>query len=239
MGSLLVPIDQGFAEHFAHEWVAAWNAHDLDRIFSHYADDFEFSSPLIAQRGFSTTGTLRGKQAMRPYWSAGLASAPQLRFEIREVFAGADCVSIQYHSVGRGLVSEMFFFDEQRRVVRAAASYGRKIESPPQLQQACHAYRVDFDSLPWESPMPGVRHKVVSCEASALRLVEYSQEMPPHACERGHAGQILSGRLQVEISGQRLQFGPGDGLLIPPGPAHAHVAAALTPTVLALFVEKA
>ena len=24
---------------FAREWVAAWNAHDLGRILSHYADD--------------------------------------------------------------------------------------------------------------------------------------------------------------------------------------------------------
>src|ERR1700723_3107179 len=27
------------------EWIAAWNAHDLPRILSHYADDFEMSSP--------------------------------------------------------------------------------------------------------------------------------------------------------------------------------------------------
>lgn len=26
---------------FAHEWIAAWNAHDLERILAHYADDVE------------------------------------------------------------------------------------------------------------------------------------------------------------------------------------------------------
>jgi hypothetical protein len=120
-------IDLGFAKAFAHEWVSAWNAHDLERIFSHYTDDFEFSSPVILERGFSPTGKLQGKAAMRPYWSAGLASLPPLCFEILEVFAGIDCVSIYYRSVGRKLVSEVFFFNEQRHVVRAAASYGRPV----------------------------------------------------------------------------------------------------------------
>lgn len=101
------------------------------------------------------------------------------------------------------------------------------------------AYRVDFNSLSWMSPVPGVRHKVVTSGSSALRLVEYSQGLVPHVCERGHHGQILEGRLQVEIGGEVLEFGPGDGVMIPSGAAHAHVAVALTPTVLAVFVEEA
>ena len=32
-------------ESFAHEWIAGWNARDLDRILDHYADDVIFSSP--------------------------------------------------------------------------------------------------------------------------------------------------------------------------------------------------
>ena len=31
-------VDSAFAEHFANDWIAAWNAHDLDRVLSHYAD---------------------------------------------------------------------------------------------------------------------------------------------------------------------------------------------------------
>jgi len=40
-------MQQGFAEHFAREWVAAWNSHDLERVLEHYEDDFEMSSPII------------------------------------------------------------------------------------------------------------------------------------------------------------------------------------------------
>ena len=42
----------------------------LDQGFEHYADDFEMRSPLSAERGFSPTGTLRGKAAIRPYCPA-------------------------------------------------------------------------------------------------------------------------------------------------------------------------
>jgi ketosteroid isomerase-like protein len=30
-------IENTFAEHFAAEWIDAWNCHDLERILSHYA----------------------------------------------------------------------------------------------------------------------------------------------------------------------------------------------------------
>ena len=36
------------AERLAREWVEAWNAHDLERILSHYAEDVEFASPFVA-----------------------------------------------------------------------------------------------------------------------------------------------------------------------------------------------
>ncbi len=117
-------IDLAFANTFAQEWLAAWNAHDLTRIFSHYTDAFEFSSPVIIERGFSPTGKLRGKDAIRPYWTAGLASQPPLRFEIIEVFAGIESVSIFYRSVGRKLVCETFLFDG-KLVARSMATYGR------------------------------------------------------------------------------------------------------------------
>jgi ketosteroid isomerase-like protein len=42
-------MDKAFAEHFAADWIESWNAHDLDRVLSHYADDFEMSSPVIIQ----------------------------------------------------------------------------------------------------------------------------------------------------------------------------------------------
>lgn len=111
-----------FAEHFAHEWIDAWNSHDLERILAHYADDFTMSSPRIAIVAGEPSGTLHGKAAVRAYWRRALDLAPQLRFTLRDVLVGADSVAILYDGV-RGPSAEVFHFDDAGRVVRAAAHY--------------------------------------------------------------------------------------------------------------------
>lgn len=120
-------IDERFAREFATEWIAAWNSGDLERILAHYADDFEMRSPLIAERGFSPTGVLRGKAAIRPYFGGGIASAkPPLRFELIDAYAGVNTVAIHYRSVGRKCVIEVIEFDEQRRAIRGNACRGKE-----------------------------------------------------------------------------------------------------------------
>ncbi len=98
--------------------------------------------------------------------------------------------------------------------------------------------KVDFDTLAWESPMPGVRHKVQVVGDRKLRLVEYSSRMAPHWCAVGHFGRILSGRFEITFDDGTEIFEPGDGVMIPDGEAHRHMARALTDTVEALFVEQ-
>lgn len=115
-------ITRDFAEHFAQDWIAAWNSHDLARILAHYDDGFVMSSPRIAVVAGEPSGVLRGKQAIGAYWQKALAAAPELRFELLETFVGADCIVLRYHGV-RGPAAEVFFFDDHGRVVRSAASY--------------------------------------------------------------------------------------------------------------------
>ena len=100
-------------------------------------------------------------------------------------------------------------------------------------------YRIDFDALEWESPAPGVRHKVVLEGELKLRLVEYTRELAPHWCAAGHAGRILEGRLRVEFADGTRVFEAGDGVLIPSGDEHRHRATVLSGPVRAIFVEKA
>lgn len=113
------------AHAFAQEWLGAWNSHDLPRILSHYRDDFEMSSPLIVQRGFSPDGVLRGKASIADYWRVGLAARPPLRFELIEVFRGAGMICLLYRSVTRNQrVIEWFRFDAAGLVSHAAGIYG-------------------------------------------------------------------------------------------------------------------
>lgn len=110
------------AERFAREWIEAWNSHDLERILSHYHDDFVMSSPRIAVVVGEASGVLRGKSAIGAYWARALAAAPELHFELIETFVGADSVVLHYRGV-RGPAVETFFFDEASRVVRSSANY--------------------------------------------------------------------------------------------------------------------
>jgi ketosteroid isomerase-like protein len=119
-------IDRPFAEAFAAEWIAAWNAHDLERILSHYADDFEMSSPFIVQRMGEASGRLRGKTAMRAYWGPALAG--ELHFTLEEVLVGVDALTILYRRQDGQRVAETIEFDAARHAVRAAAHYADDFE---------------------------------------------------------------------------------------------------------------
>lgn len=115
-------IEHDWALAFAKAWIEAWNASDLELILSHYADDFEMSSPLIRERMEVESGHLRGKEAIRPYWAVGLSAQPPLRFEFIDVFSGMDVVAILYRNVRRNrLVIERLRFDDERRVIEAEA----------------------------------------------------------------------------------------------------------------------
>ena len=115
-------LSRAFAERFAAEWIAAWNAHDLDAILAHYTDDFVMSSPRIAEIAGEPSGTLSGKPAVAAYWRTALDRLPTLRFELVTTLVGADSVTLYYRST-RGLAAEVFFFDAAGKVTRAAAHY--------------------------------------------------------------------------------------------------------------------
>lgn len=122
-----VVIDPASARRFATEWIAAWNAGDLERVFALYDDSFEMRSPLIAERGFSPTGTLRGKDAIRPYWGGGIANAnPPLKFDLIDVYAGVGTIAIHYRSVGRHVVIEIIEIGPDGRGIRGCATHGAR-----------------------------------------------------------------------------------------------------------------
>lgn len=115
-------LDRAFADHFAAEWIAAWNSHDLDRILSHYADDFEMSSPIIAQIAGEPSGKLQGKKAVGAYWAKALQRNPELRFELTSTLVGAGSITL-YYKGHRGMAAEVFIFGPDKRVSQAFAHY--------------------------------------------------------------------------------------------------------------------
>lgn len=110
------------AQAFAEEWLCAWNAHDLDRILSHYSPEIVFLSPIAQKR--IGNGRLAGISALRSYWAQGLASQPDLKFELVEVLVGHECLTIRYRNHRGQPVAETFEFGPDGKAVRSFACYG-------------------------------------------------------------------------------------------------------------------
>jgi hypothetical protein len=116
-------IGQERAVAYAHEWVAAWNAHDLTRIMSHYAAELEFSSPLILVRHPGFGGTIRDRLTLERYFAQGLASVPNLRFELLEVLRAVRGFVIYYVNARGGHTAEYVELDDQDKATKVIASY--------------------------------------------------------------------------------------------------------------------
>jgi ketosteroid isomerase-like protein len=116
-------MDVARAREFAQQWVDAWNAHDLDGVLAHFADDAEFSSPVAAQLLPETHGILRGKEAIRGYWTIGLERIPDLRFEVIDVYSGVDVLVIHYRNHVGGLVNEVLHLNAAGLVQRGYGTY--------------------------------------------------------------------------------------------------------------------
>jgi ketosteroid isomerase-like protein len=117
-------IDLHQAQAFAGQWISAWNAHDLDRILSHYTDDFIMESPLALKRLPETGGVVKGKEAVRAYWKMGLELIPNLHFELHEVLVGVNSITMYYSNKATGKnTAEVLFINEEGKAYRGFAHY--------------------------------------------------------------------------------------------------------------------
>ena len=99
------------ARTFVEQWVTDWNAHDLDKLLAHFAEDVVFTSPVAAQLIASSGGVIRGKVALRDYWTEGLRQIPDLHFEVVATYVGVNTLVINYRNQRGGLVNEVLIFD--------------------------------------------------------------------------------------------------------------------------------
>jgi ketosteroid isomerase-like protein len=115
-------ITREFAQTFAYEWINAWNSQNLNQVLSHYHDDFVMSSPKIAAIAQEPSGVLHGKKNIAAYWQRALELIPDLHFTLIDIFIGSDSLILHYQGPS-GLAAEVFFFNADRMVVKAAANY--------------------------------------------------------------------------------------------------------------------
>lgn len=116
-------MDAADTARFAREWVAAWNARDVDAVLSHYGDDVVFHSPMIARVMGDARRSVRGKAELKRYWRTALALIPDLHFEVERVLTGSDALTLLYRNQRGQAVAESFVFDEAGRVTLSIAAY--------------------------------------------------------------------------------------------------------------------
>jgi ketosteroid isomerase-like protein len=104
------------AQDFAQDWIDSWNSHDLERILSHYADDFEMTSPFITLIANESSGTLKGKEQVGNYWQKSLEKFPDLHFELIDYLVSINSLIIYYISVQGRQAAEFLWFGEDGKV---------------------------------------------------------------------------------------------------------------------------
>ncbi len=111
------------ARKFAHDWVLAWNSHDLDAIMAHYGSEVVLTSPAAAKLLNSPSGTIQGKQSLQDYFKKGLEEYPNLCFELLDVMWGLSSIVLYYINQKGTKTGEFMELDERRKVVRVVANY--------------------------------------------------------------------------------------------------------------------
>ena len=110
-------------QKLATEWIAAWNSHDLERVLKLYTEDAEMTSPYIVTLGFDASGTLRGKDRLRAYWSKALTLRPDLHFVLIEAFINPDSVAVLYRNDLGKQVCEYLRLDDADLIRQASGNY--------------------------------------------------------------------------------------------------------------------
>jgi ketosteroid isomerase-like protein len=112
------------AWHWADDWVAAWNTHDLDRIMTHYEEAVELTSPVAAQLLGISDGKVAGTAILRAYFRRGLEAYPELHFHLVDVLWGITSVVLYYTNQKGTRTAEFMELSASGKVARVVANYG-------------------------------------------------------------------------------------------------------------------
>ena len=105
------------------EWIAAWNSHDLERVLALYAEDSEMTSDKIPALGFDASGTLRGKDNIRAYWSVALQRLPNLHFDLIDTYVSPDSIVVFYQNERGAKICEYLRLDPEGKIRQGSANH--------------------------------------------------------------------------------------------------------------------
>ncbi|MGQ7932483.1 YybH family protein [Paraburkholderia sp. D1E] len=112
------------AEVHAKDWIEAWNAHDLERIMSHYSQDVVFEAETVRARWKQPDGKLLGIAELRRHFALGLTLAPQLKFQLENVLLAPSGYAILYRRENGNRVIDCVTLNDVGQAAKVTAYYG-------------------------------------------------------------------------------------------------------------------
>ena len=82
--------------HIAHRWIEAFNTKQLENLLSLYHTQAEHYSPKLKLRLPETNGLIKGKSALRVWWTDAFTRLPQLHYELLQLTADGEQVLMEY-----------------------------------------------------------------------------------------------------------------------------------------------
>ncbi len=80
----------------AQEWFNAFNKHDIEMLLALYDENAEHYSPKLKVHQPETNGLIKGKQALRNWWTDAFQRLPKLNYEIIQLTANDERVFMEY-----------------------------------------------------------------------------------------------------------------------------------------------
>lgn len=110
----------------AEHWIQMWNSRDLDGIMAHYAQDIEFEANTVVRRWKKPDGKLRGLSELRQHFQTGLDLAPDLHFELENVFTTPSGYAVLYHRDNGNRVIDVVELNPDGLACRVKACYAEE-----------------------------------------------------------------------------------------------------------------
>jgi SnoaL-like domain len=110
---------RALAEH----WIQAWNSRNLDEIMFHYASNVEFEANTVVRRWGRLDGKLVGIDELREHFRVGLELAPNLRFEMEDVFTVPTGYAVLYRRENNNRIIDVVELNREGKASRVRAFY--------------------------------------------------------------------------------------------------------------------
>jgi limonene-1,2-epoxide hydrolase len=78
------------------QWFEAFNKHDIEMLLNLYHNNAEHYSPKLKIHQPETKGLIKGKEALRTWWTDAFVRLPQLHYKVIKLTADDEQVFMEY-----------------------------------------------------------------------------------------------------------------------------------------------